>query len=191
MSHAIACCANVSCSLSVIAELFVAVCVLWQLWQYIPVLKSFIYVFHQLLQYWNALGKAPQLEIETSTYAIDWQKVLKQPQYADVVFIDERQHSFRAHKIVLCSASPFFRQVLNPVLTSQVLTWVYKWIVFPVMCILLGTPASWSSVVSEFSECTYWDTRVMHDCLWCVGWFVMSMYCGKTVHAGGRVIAEH
>jgi len=70
----------------------------------------------------NAVGKAPLLEIETSTFADHWQKGLEQPRYADVIFIAEGQHSLKAHKVVLCSASRFFRQVFNPDLTSQVYT---------------------------------------------------------------------
>lgn len=64
-------------------------------------------------------GKAPEIEIETSTFADNWKKTLEQPQHADVVFVAEGRHRFRAHKIVLCSASQFFRQVLNLDLTSQ------------------------------------------------------------------------
>jgi len=76
----------------------------------------------------NVLGKAPQLEIETSTFANHWQKALEEPQHADVVFIAEGQHSFKAHKVVLCSASRFFQQVLNPDLTS--------WVSYSVMLVL-------------------------------------------------------
>jgi len=78
------------------------------------------------MQCWNFAGKAPQLEIETSTFASHWQKALEQPQHADVIFITEGQNSFKAHKVVLCSASRFFRQVLSPDLISQVQTEIYK-----------------------------------------------------------------
>jgi len=94
------------------------------------------YIFYQqmLPRCWRIVGKAPQLEIVTSTFASDWQKALEQPQHADVVFVAEGQHSFKAHKVVLCSASRFFRQVLNPDLnldlTSQVQTGMYKLIAF-------------------------------------------------------------
>lgn len=66
------------------------------------------------------LGKAPEIEIETSTFASHWKKAVEQPQHADVVFVAEGRHRFKAHKLVLFSASEFFRQVLNLDLTFQV-----------------------------------------------------------------------
>ena len=69
---------------------------------------------------WYSAEKAPRLEIETSTFADHWQKALEQPQHADVVFLAEGRNSFKAHKVVLCSASTFFKQVLSADLNSQV-----------------------------------------------------------------------
>lgn len=63
--------------------------------------------------------RAPEIEIETSTFAIHWKKALEESQHADVVFVAEGRHRFRAHKVVLCSASQFFRRVLSQDLTSQ------------------------------------------------------------------------
>ena len=107
-----------------------------------------------LPRYWHVVGKAPLLEIETSTFASDWQKALEQPQHADVVFIAEGQHSFKAHKVVLCSASRFFRQVLNPDLTSQVQAGMYKLIALTV------TDAASILIIRVWSLSVYGKTRL-------------------------------
>lgn len=59
-------------------------------------------------------GKAPWIEIETSTFADDWQKMLEEPKFSDVVFLlEDGQEKLEAHKLVLCSASNFFRQIFG------------------------------------------------------------------------------
>ncbi|ELT89665.1 hypothetical protein CAPTEDRAFT_145181 [Capitella teleta] len=58
-------------------------------------------------------GKAPWLEIETSTFADDWGKMLKQPEHTDMTFIVDGRHSVLAHRIVLASASKFWARILT------------------------------------------------------------------------------
>ncbi|KAK7482452.1 hypothetical protein BaRGS_00026269 [Batillaria attramentaria] len=58
-------------------------------------------------------GKAPWLEIETSTFADNWYRVLEDPRFHDVTFIVEGDRQLNAHKIVLCSASKFFAKVFG------------------------------------------------------------------------------
>ncbi|XP_038077466.1 rho-related protein racA-like isoform X1 [Patiria miniata] len=57
-------------------------------------------------------GKAPWIEIQTSTIANNLGKALEQPSYSDVTFIVEGK-SILAHKVVLCSASNFFCRVFG------------------------------------------------------------------------------
>ncbi|XP_038077469.1 rho-related protein racA-like isoform X3 [Patiria miniata] len=57
-------------------------------------------------------GKAPRIEIQTSTIAGDLGKALEQPSYSDVTFMVEGK-SIRAHKVVLCSSSNFFCRVFG------------------------------------------------------------------------------
>ncbi|KAL8568759.1 hypothetical protein ACOMHN_054546 [Nucella lapillus] len=58
-------------------------------------------------------GKAPWLEVETSTFADKWFRTLQDPRFHDVTFIVEGDHQLHAHKIVVCSASKFFAKVLK------------------------------------------------------------------------------
>ncbi|CAC5402033.1 RHOBTB1_2 [Mytilus coruscus] len=59
-------------------------------------------------------GKAPWIEIETSTFAEDWQKMLEDPKFSDVTFLlEDGQQKLHAHKLVLCSASKYFCQILG------------------------------------------------------------------------------
>ncbi|XP_071157447.1 rho-related protein racA-like [Mytilus edulis] len=59
-------------------------------------------------------GKAPWIEIETSTFAEDWQKMLEDPKFSDVTFLlEDGQQKLQAHKLVLCSASKYFCQILG------------------------------------------------------------------------------
>ncbi|VDI62241.1 Hypothetical predicted protein [Mytilus galloprovincialis] len=59
-------------------------------------------------------GKAPWVEIETSTFAEDWQKMLEDPKFSDVTFLfEDGQQKLQAHKLVLCSASKYFCQILG------------------------------------------------------------------------------
>ena len=53
------------------------------------------------------------MDVQTSTFADDWYKVLQDPRFHDVTFIVEGQRELHAHKIVLCSASKFFAKVLG------------------------------------------------------------------------------
>ena len=57
-------------------------------------------------------GKAPWVEVTTSSYAEDWLKVLQDPNFYDVIFrVEGRQ--LKAHKMVLRSASTFFDKVFG------------------------------------------------------------------------------
>ncbi|CAH1773134.1 unnamed protein product [Owenia fusiformis] len=56
--------------------------------------------------------KVPCPEIETSTFAEQWLKLLKNPSYADVTF-KVGHHELLAHKIILCAASETFRKLIN------------------------------------------------------------------------------
>ncbi|CAH1773133.1 unnamed protein product [Owenia fusiformis] len=64
-------------------------------------------------------GKAPLLEIETSTFADQWHKMLKNPSNTDVAFKVGR-HELVAHKIILCAASETFRRMLDITPDSEV-----------------------------------------------------------------------
>ncbi|XP_022081979.1 rho-related protein racA-like [Acanthaster planci] len=57
-------------------------------------------------------GKAPWIEIQTSTMAGDFGKALEQPTFSDVIFIVEGK-SILAHKLALCSASNYFCRVFG------------------------------------------------------------------------------
>jgi hypothetical protein len=55
------------------------------------------------------------------TFADDWQKMLEEPKFSDVVFLlEDGQEKLEAHKLVLCSASNFFRQILGLPNTTKV-----------------------------------------------------------------------
>ncbi|KAK7092808.1 rho-related protein racA-like [Littorina saxatilis] len=58
-------------------------------------------------------GKAPWVEVMTSTFSDDWYKALQDPRFHDVTFVVEGDHELHAHKIVLCSASKVFAKVLG------------------------------------------------------------------------------
>ena len=58
-------------------------------------------------------GKAPWLEVETSTFAEDWQKMVEEPRHTDTVFIVDNKHRLQAHKVVLAAASKFMARVLG------------------------------------------------------------------------------
>ncbi|XP_021345146.1 rho-related protein racA-like [Mizuhopecten yessoensis] len=58
-------------------------------------------------------GKAPWIEIETSRFAEDWMAMHESPVHADVTFVLSGQHNLDGHKIVLCSASKYFRRVFG------------------------------------------------------------------------------
>ncbi|XP_033732152.1 rho-related protein racA-like [Pecten maximus] len=58
-------------------------------------------------------GKAPWIEVETSRIAEDWMAMHENPVHADVTFVLSGQHKLDAHKIVLCSASKYFRRVFG------------------------------------------------------------------------------
>ncbi|XP_069121947.1 rho-related protein racA-like isoform X2 [Argopecten irradians] len=60
-----------------------------------------------------AAGKAPWIEIETSQFAEDWMAMHENPTHADVTFVLSGQHNLDAHKIILCSASKYFRRVFG------------------------------------------------------------------------------
>ena len=52
------------------------------------------------------LGRVPEIVIADSTFAGDWQKMLYNPRFADVLFhLEEGRQKLKAHKLVLCSAS--------------------------------------------------------------------------------------
>lgn len=58
-------------------------------------------------------GKAPWVEIMTSTFSSDWMKALQNPNYTDVTFILDGNHKLEAHRLVLCAASKFFQRVFK------------------------------------------------------------------------------
>lgn len=58
-------------------------------------------------------GKAPWVEIMTSTFSSDWTKALQNPVHSDVTFILEGNHKLDAHRLVLCAASKFFQKVFR------------------------------------------------------------------------------
>ncbi|XP_005103542.1 rho-related protein racA [Aplysia californica] len=57
-------------------------------------------------------GKAPWIEIQTSTFAEDWYKSLQDPKFHDVTFLMDNQTQLQAHSLILSSASKFFSKVL-------------------------------------------------------------------------------
>nr|XP_019921996.2 rho-related protein racA isoform X2 [Crassostrea gigas] len=60
-----------------------------------------------------SVGKAPWVEIMTSTFSSDWTKALQNPVHSDVTFILEGNHKLDAHRLVLCAASKFFQKVFR------------------------------------------------------------------------------
>lgn len=64
-------------------------------------------------------GKAPWVEIMTSTFSSDWTKALQNPSHSDVTFILEGNHKLDAHRLVLCAASRFFQKVFRFSHTEQ------------------------------------------------------------------------
>nr|XP_022308728.1 rho-related protein racA-like [Crassostrea virginica] len=58
-------------------------------------------------------GKAPWIDIMTSTFSSDWMKALQTPNYADVSFILDGDHKLEAHRLVLSAASKFFQRVFR------------------------------------------------------------------------------
>ncbi|KAL8599810.1 hypothetical protein ACOMHN_027617 [Nucella lapillus] len=58
-------------------------------------------------------GKAPIVEMEASTFADNWYKMLENPRFHDVTFVVEGSCELRAHKIMVRSASQFFARVLQ------------------------------------------------------------------------------
>lgn len=70
---------------------------------------------------WISLaGKAPWVEIMTSTFSSDWTKALQNPVHSDVTFILEGNHKLDAHRLVLCAASKFFQKVFRFSQSEQV-----------------------------------------------------------------------
>lgn len=65
-------------------------------------------------------GKAPCVEIMTSTFSSDWMKALQNPNHSDVTFILEGSHKLDAHRLVLCAASKFFQKVFRFFQNEQV-----------------------------------------------------------------------
>ncbi|KAK0053158.1 rho-related protein racA [Biomphalaria pfeifferi] len=61
-------------------------------------------------------GKAPWMEIESSTFADNWYKTLQNPKFHDVTFLVEGTRRLHAHRVVICSASKFFGKVLSSTL---------------------------------------------------------------------------
>ncbi|XP_033732155.1 rho-related protein racA-like [Pecten maximus] len=57
--------------------------------------------------------KPPLIEVEPSRYVDDWMAMLENPVHTDVTFVLSGQHQVDAHKIVLCSASAYFRGVFE------------------------------------------------------------------------------
>lgn len=58
-------------------------------------------------------GKAPWLEVATSTCADDWYKLLQDPHFHDVTFVVEGGRHVHAHRVLLSSASSFFAKLLG------------------------------------------------------------------------------
>ncbi|KAH9524454.1 hypothetical protein Btru_054606 [Bulinus truncatus] len=65
-------------------------------------------------------GKAPWMEIESSTFAENWLKTLQNPQFHDVTFLVETSRRLHAHRVVLCAASKFFGKILASTLPCNV-----------------------------------------------------------------------
>ena len=58
-------------------------------------------------------GKSPWLEVETSTFAEDWQKAVENPRHSDLTFVVDGTHRLQAHKVIVCSACKLLRKVLG------------------------------------------------------------------------------
>jgi hypothetical protein len=69
-----------------------------------------VYTYLLFSLFWKS-GKAPWLEIETSTFADNWGNLLKKPEHADVVFIVDGNVRVLAHRILLVAASNFWARV--------------------------------------------------------------------------------
>ncbi|XP_033732153.1 rho-related protein racA-like [Pecten maximus] len=67
-------------------------------------------------------GKAPRIEVETSRFAEDWIAMHENPVNADVTFVLGGQHKLDSHKIVLCSASTYFRRVFGMMSSNEAKT---------------------------------------------------------------------
>ena len=72
-----------------------------------------------LLLFFTLAGKAPWIEIQTSTMGSDLGKGLEQPSDADVIFVVEGKEIF-AHKLILSSACNFFCRVFGLKTPDQV-----------------------------------------------------------------------
>ncbi|XP_033732154.1 rho-related protein racA-like [Pecten maximus] len=59
------------------------------------------------------VDKAPLIKVEPSRYAKDWMTMLENPVHADVTFVLDGQQNLDAHKLVLCSASTYFRRMFE------------------------------------------------------------------------------
>lgn len=64
-------------------------------------------------------GRAPKIEIESSKFAEDWMAMHENPVCADVTFVLIGQYNLDAHKIVLCSASEYFRRLFSVASQNQ------------------------------------------------------------------------
>ena len=64
--------------------------------------------------------REPWPEVETSNFAEQWKNILEDPQHADVTFIVEGKHQLKSHKIILGSASSFFKGVFLPAESKRV-----------------------------------------------------------------------
>ncbi|XP_064643451.1 rho-related protein racA-like [Lineus longissimus] len=58
-------------------------------------------------------GRAPWIEVQTSSFGPDWQKMLENPRHADVAFVIQGNYRLEAHKCLLCCASRLFCRVLG------------------------------------------------------------------------------
>ncbi len=56
--------------------------------------------------------KAPEIEVPSSTFAVEWSKAINNPSYSDMVLRLEGK-TYHAHRYVLASASDLFRQLLR------------------------------------------------------------------------------
>ena len=57
-------------------------------------------------------SKAPWITIPTSQFTEQWGKMVNNPDLADVTFISG-DHTYHAHKLVICSACDFFRRLFG------------------------------------------------------------------------------
>lgn len=57
-------------------------------------------------------SKAPWINIPTSSFSMEWGKMVNNSDHADVEF-SLGDSTYHAHKIVLCSASDFFRRLFG------------------------------------------------------------------------------